>query len=166
LISRASEAEQAEPLGIRYQHADVTAQGAVGEGGFDAATCNFGLSDIDDLDAALIVVSGALHPGGSFVFSILHPCFAGGKDISGSWPAAGSYYDEGHRTASGVTACGSTSSPNRSRSQIGTPFMMRTASPCSSSPGQSSLPQPDCPHRRNHVASSSPGRCLPIQCAT
>jgi hypothetical protein len=27
-----------------------------------------------------------LRPGGSFAFSILHPCFAGGKDISGSWP--------------------------------------------------------------------------------
>jgi 2-polyprenyl-3-methyl-5-hydroxy-6-metoxy-1,4-benzoquinol methylase len=99
LISKATEAEQNEPLGIRYIHADVTAQGALGEGGFDAATCNFGLSDIDHLDAAIAAVSGALRPEGSFVFSILHPCFAGGKGISGSWPAAGSYYDEGHWTA-------------------------------------------------------------------
>jgi 2-polyprenyl-3-methyl-5-hydroxy-6-metoxy-1,4-benzoquinol methylase len=102
LISKARQTEQNEPLGIRYIHADVTAQGAFGEGGFDAATCNFGLSDIDDLDAAIIAVSDALRPGGSSVFSILHPCFAGGKDISGSWPAAGSYYDEGHWTAQGV----------------------------------------------------------------
>jgi hypothetical protein len=29
------------------------------------------------------------------VFSILHPCFPGGGEISGSWPAGGSYRDEG-----------------------------------------------------------------------
>jgi 2-polyprenyl-3-methyl-5-hydroxy-6-metoxy-1,4-benzoquinol methylase len=99
LISKAKETEQSEPLGIRYIHADVTTEGAIGEGEFDAATCNFGLSDIDDLDAAITAVSGALRPAGYFVFSILHPCFAGGKDIAGSWPATGSYYDEGHWTA-------------------------------------------------------------------
>ena len=47
----------------------------------------------------MTAVSAALHPRGCFVFSILHPCFAGGKDISGSWPADGSYYREGHWTA-------------------------------------------------------------------
>lgn len=99
LISKARETEQNEPLGIRYIHADVTAQGALGEREFDAAACNFGLSDIDDLDAAIAAVSSALRPDGNFVFSILHPCFAGGKDISGSWPATGGYYDEGHWTA-------------------------------------------------------------------
>lgn len=41
----------------------------------------------------------ALRPRGCFVFSILHPCFPGGKDISGAWPADGSYYGEGHWTA-------------------------------------------------------------------
>src|SRR4029079_9988271 len=58
-----------------------------------------GLSDIDDLDGAIAAVSAALRPRGCFVFSILHPCFAGGKDVSGSWPTAGSYYDEGFWTA-------------------------------------------------------------------
>lgn len=99
LIGKAIETEQNEPLGIRYIHADVTAPGALGEGEFDAAACNFGLSDIDDLDAAIAAVSRALRPDGHFVFSILHPCFAGGKDISGSWPAASGYYDEGRWTA-------------------------------------------------------------------
>jgi SAM-dependent methyltransferase len=99
LISKAREIEQDQPLGIRYVHDDVTTPGSLGNGGFDAAACNFGLSDIDDLDAAVAAISGALRPGGSFAFSILHPCFAGGKDISGAWPAAGSYYDEGHWTA-------------------------------------------------------------------
>jgi 2-polyprenyl-3-methyl-5-hydroxy-6-metoxy-1,4-benzoquinol methylase len=99
LISKARQTEQDEPLGIGYLQADVAAPGALGEREFDLATCNFGLSDIDDLNAAIAAVGGALRPAGAFVFSILHPCFAGGKDISGSWPATGSYYGEGHWTA-------------------------------------------------------------------
>ncbi|MGH3399691.1 MAG: class I SAM-dependent methyltransferase [Streptosporangiaceae bacterium] len=98
LISKARQAEHDEPLGIRYLHADVTAPHAVG-GEFDLAVCSFGLSDIDDLDAAITAISGVLAPGGRFAFSILHPCLAGGPDISGSWPATGSYYDEGRWTA-------------------------------------------------------------------
>ncbi|HMG64876.1 MAG TPA: class I SAM-dependent methyltransferase [Streptosporangiaceae bacterium] len=66
---------------------------------FDLVACSFGLSDIDDLDGAIRSISSALRPGASFAFSILHPCFAGGQDISGSWPAAGSYYEEGRWTA-------------------------------------------------------------------
>ena len=99
LIRKAEEAEQGEPLGIRYHHADVTAPEALGPPAFDAVTCNFGLSDIDDLDTAIAAVSAVLRPRGRFVWSILHPCFSGGKDISGSWPAAGRYYDEGRWTA-------------------------------------------------------------------
>jgi SAM-dependent methyltransferase len=99
LIGKARENEENQPLGLRYLHADIAAPGALGDDRFDAATCNFGLSDIDDLDAAITAVSAALRPRGCFVFSILHPCFAGGKDISGAWPADGSYYGEGHWTA-------------------------------------------------------------------
>jgi SAM-dependent methyltransferase len=106
LIGRARQIEQDEPLGIRYVHADVTVGDALETvleaGSFDVATCSFGLSDIDDLDGALAAVAGALRPGGRFVFSILHPCFAGGQGISGSWPDAGSYYDEGRWTATGI----------------------------------------------------------------
>jgi hypothetical protein len=29
------------------------------------------------------------------VFSLLHPCFPGSGDTSGSWPTNGTYYDEG-----------------------------------------------------------------------
>jgi 2-polyprenyl-3-methyl-5-hydroxy-6-metoxy-1,4-benzoquinol methylase len=95
LISKAVETERNEPLGIRYVHEDVTTADFLGNGDFDAVACNFGLSDIDDLDGAVTAISGALRPGGYFAFSILHPCFGGGKDISGAWPAAGSYYQEG-----------------------------------------------------------------------
>jgi ubiquinone/menaquinone biosynthesis C-methylase UbiE len=168
LISRAKENEQNEPLGIRYIHADVTSQGAIGEDKFDAATCNFGLSDIDDLDAAITAVSGALRPAGCFVFSILHPCFAGGKDISVPFqpPEATTTKDTGPpgtrgprygarweliteccrptSVPSGVTDSGLTSSPNRSRGKTGTPLMMPTASRSSSWRGLSSF-QPDHP---------------------
>jgi hypothetical protein len=51
LISKARQTEQDEPLGIRYIHADVTAPHVLGGGEFEAVACNFGLSDIDDLDA-------------------------------------------------------------------------------------------------------------------
>lgn len=104
LLSKAREAEQGEPLGIRYLHADISAPEVAAPdvldgAAFDAATCSFGLSDIDDLTGAIATVSRALRPGGRFVFSILHPCFAGGRDISGSWPPAARYYDEGRWTA-------------------------------------------------------------------
>jgi 2-polyprenyl-3-methyl-5-hydroxy-6-metoxy-1,4-benzoquinol methylase len=95
LIGKARELEENEPRGISYIHADVTAPGVLGEGEFDAVCCNFGLSDIDDLDGAVTAVSAALRDGGRFAFSLLHPCFAGGRDIAAVWPATGSHYDEG-----------------------------------------------------------------------
>jgi SAM-dependent methyltransferase len=95
LLARAREIERDEPLGIRYLHSDVTASGILAAGTYDTATCSFGLSDIDDLSGAIAAVASALRPGGSFAFSILHPCFAGGQGISASWPETGSYYDEG-----------------------------------------------------------------------
>jgi 2-polyprenyl-3-methyl-5-hydroxy-6-metoxy-1,4-benzoquinol methylase len=101
LIERAIKIEDDERLGLRYHQADIAGPGFIRDGEFDAVTCNFGLSDIDDLDAAITSISAALSPGGFFTFSILHPCFSGGTDISGSWPADGSYYDEGHWTAEG-----------------------------------------------------------------
>ena len=101
LIEKAREAEHNEPLGIRYVHADITAPGII-SGVFDAVTCSFGLSDIDDLEGAIATVSQALRPDGRFVFSILHPCFPGGRDISGSWPPTGRYYDEQRWDAQGA----------------------------------------------------------------
>lgn len=95
LLEKARAVEGQEPLGICYIHADI-ASGALTEAGpFDAVSCSFGLSDIDDLDGALRTVSKALHPGGRFVFSLLHPCFSGGGPVSGSWPSGATYYDEG-----------------------------------------------------------------------
>ncbi|MGH3167881.1 MAG: class I SAM-dependent methyltransferase [Trebonia sp.] len=103
LLSKAFSTERSQPLAIRYVHGDISAAGVLGDSEFDTVTCNFGLSDIDDLDGAITSVSGALRPGGSFVFCILHPCFPGDGDvISGAWPADGRYYDEGHWFARGA----------------------------------------------------------------
>jgi SAM-dependent methyltransferase len=99
LIDKAVAAEREQPLGIRYIQADIGSPSWRAGTTFDAVTCSFGLSDIDDLDRAAAAVSAALRPGARFVFSILHPCFPGAKDVSGSWPTAGRYYDEGHWTA-------------------------------------------------------------------
>jgi ubiquinone/menaquinone biosynthesis C-methylase UbiE len=94
LIAKAREAEEDAPHGVRYFQADVTKRGTVGVGEFDVVSCSFGLSDIDDLDGAIGSISRALRNGGRFAFSILHPCFGGGRDIAGAWPTTGSYYDE------------------------------------------------------------------------
>jgi SAM-dependent methyltransferase len=94
LIAKAAVAEDTHPRGIQYLHADVTSSDWLDGAQFDAAVCNFGLSDIDDLNGALSVLARAVRPGGRFVFSILHPCFAGGRDVAGSWPADASYYEE------------------------------------------------------------------------
>lgn len=101
LLAKAEALEAAAPFGIRYVHADISAVPPLEAAAFDAVTCNFGLSDIDDLDGCLAAVARALRPGGRFVFAVLHPCFAGGGDVSGSWPATGGYADEGRWTADG-----------------------------------------------------------------
>lgn len=101
LIAKAEVLEAERPLGIRYVHADISRTDALDPGAFDAATCNFGLSDIDDLDGCVMAVARALRRGGRFVFAILHPCFAGAGDVSGSWPSTGRYHDEGRWSADG-----------------------------------------------------------------
>ena len=102
LIEKAQVAEHADALGIRYLHADVASTKGLDDAAFDAAVCSFGLSDIDNLDGSVATIAGALRPGGTFVFSILHPCFAGGKDVSGSWPSTGRYFDERWWAADGA----------------------------------------------------------------
>jgi ubiquinone/menaquinone biosynthesis C-methylase UbiE len=91
----------ADPPGIRYVHADAAEAPDLADASFDAVVCNFGLADIDDLSGALATTRRVLRPGGAFVFSILHPCFAGSAAVSGTWPTTGTYYDEGFWTATG-----------------------------------------------------------------
>jgi ubiquinone/menaquinone biosynthesis C-methylase UbiE len=94
LLGMAVAEENSAPLGIRYVYADVAEAGLLAGDTFDAVVCSFGLSDIDDLDGALGNAHRLLREGGSFVFSILHPCFPGDTSGSGSWPSDGGYHDE------------------------------------------------------------------------
>lgn len=94
LIKKAAVAESRDPLGIDFRNADISQFRSATL--FDAATCHFGLSDIDDLAGALGAVSRVLRPTGILVFSILHPCFPGaGPDAPSSWPPGRGYYAEG-----------------------------------------------------------------------
>ncbi|SDH02943.1 class I SAM-dependent methyltransferase [Nonomuraea jiangxiensis] len=101
LLGKAEAAEREIPLGIRYVHADVSLPDSRDGSRFDAVVCSFGLSDIDDLDGAVAGAAGALRAGGVFVCSILHPCFPGGREVSGSWPGDGRYHAEGWWRADG-----------------------------------------------------------------
>lgn len=101
LIVRARSIELATRLGIEYEHGDAAASEVLLDAEFDVIACNFGLSDIDDLEGVCATVARTLVPGGRVVFSILHPCFAGSANVSGSWPSNRTYYDEGWWRADG-----------------------------------------------------------------
>ena len=97
LLDTAHEIERADPLGITYLQEDASRAYALTGELFDIVSCNYGLSDIDDLDGALATVSRVLDGRGVFVFSIVHPCFPGwGTEFLSSWqPGGGGYFDEG-----------------------------------------------------------------------
>lgn len=101
LLARAREAEVADHLGIAYLQADASSTEILDGDQFDIVVCHFGLTDIDDLDGALATSARLMAPGGTFVFSILHPCFPGFGETSGSWPSNGSYWDQGWWLADG-----------------------------------------------------------------
>ncbi len=96
LLAIAQAAEADEPLGVTYLHDDAATCAVLDDDSFDVVVCSFALSDIDDLDGALTTVTRVLRPSGRFAFSMLHPCFAGGGDVSGAWPSRSTYYDEQH----------------------------------------------------------------------
>jgi SAM-dependent methyltransferase len=104
LLDKAETIEAADRLGIRYVHGDAASLPQVPDATLDAVVCNFGLSDIDDLDGTLGTVRRVLRPGGSFVFSILHPCFPGAGPVSGAWPSTRRYHDEGYWIPDGAAS--------------------------------------------------------------
>ena len=96
LLAKARTIEASQLLGVRYVHGDATSRQVLGGQAFDGIVCNYGLSDIDDLDQVLANVARLLTAGGWFVFSVLHPCFPGwDSDVPSSWPPDQGYYREG-----------------------------------------------------------------------
>jgi ubiquinone/menaquinone biosynthesis C-methylase UbiE len=96
LLEHAQAREDADPLGIRYVRLDAAATDSLAGERYDVVVCNYGLSDVDDLEGVLATVARVLGTDGAFIFSFLHPCFPGwGPEVSGSWPTGRGYYEEG-----------------------------------------------------------------------
>ncbi len=113
-LARARAYEEREPLGIAYVQADATARRVLGGQVFDGAVCNYGLSDIDDLDGLLANIARLVTAGGWLVFSLLHPCFPGwDRDAPSSWPPDRGYFHEGWWLASNPGFRGKVGSSHR-----------------------------------------------------
>jgi SAM-dependent methyltransferase len=101
LVAQALANEIGEPLGIAYHVADIT--GPVGwwdQQSFDGAVCEMAFMDIDDLPGTLTTVAQVVHPGGTFLVSVVHPCFPGNEAGLSSWPPGQGYQTEGFWTSS------------------------------------------------------------------
>ena len=93
LFGFAVQAEQAEPLGIRYLQADLceldTPQSAVAfDGPFDAVVASMVLPAVPDWTGAMRACVRRLRPGGRLVFSVNHPCF---EQLAATWREHGAY---------------------------------------------------------------------------
>jgi SAM-dependent methyltransferase len=114
LLAKAGMLEAARPLGISYARADATAPQVLEGQVFDGAVCNYGLSDIDDLEGLLANIARLVRAGGWFVFSLLHPCFPGwDSDAPSSWPPGLGYFHEGWWLASNTGFRGKVGSNHR-----------------------------------------------------
>lgn len=66
--------ERHEQLGITYQQADLSTFAGPSDT-FDAVVANMVLMDIPDYQAAMRHCIAVLQAGGSFIVSLVHPCF-------------------------------------------------------------------------------------------
>jgi SAM-dependent methyltransferase len=116
LIAKAIEVERGAPRGIRYLIGD--AQDTLWWDGvpFDGVTCHMGMSDIDNLAAAMDSVRTVLRPGGALSYLIVHPCHPGGGFGLPSWPPDEGYYWEGWWTTKGAGCRGRVGANHRTLS--------------------------------------------------
>jgi 2-polyprenyl-3-methyl-5-hydroxy-6-metoxy-1,4-benzoquinol methylase len=78
MIARARRRTTEHTDRIEYHVLDATDEAALlalGEGQFDAAICNMALFDMAGIEPLFHALARLLHPGGRFVFSVIHPCF-------------------------------------------------------------------------------------------
>lgn len=75
MIEIATSIESEKPLSIDYLVADMTDLSRFEDSTFDIAVAYLSLIDVSDYERALVEVARTLRPGGSFQFSIVHPCF-------------------------------------------------------------------------------------------
>ena len=67
--------EEADPLGISYQHGDAQTLEGLAADSFDGVVCYMALMDIPDLASTVRAVARVLRPGGWFAFATFHPWF-------------------------------------------------------------------------------------------
>jgi SAM-dependent methyltransferase len=75
LIGSAKLTENAKPLGIEYHVCSFTSIGLFANESFDAAISTMALMNSPNLKKAANSAFRILRPGGTFFFSVLHPCF-------------------------------------------------------------------------------------------
>jgi ubiquinone/menaquinone biosynthesis C-methylase UbiE len=76
-VARARERTPAD-AGIEYHVADAASPDALlalGANRFDKAVCTMALMDMPEIEPLFATLPRLLVPGGTFVFSILHPCY-------------------------------------------------------------------------------------------
>jgi len=83
--SYAIKREQAEPLGITYYQADLSAC-ILEENLFNYVVANMVFMDIPEYQAAMQNCVAMLKPGGNFIYSITHPCF---EESAAEWNQKG-----------------------------------------------------------------------------
>jgi len=75
MIHHARQAEEQEPLGIRYEVCSFADLTSFADEQFDCALSTMAFMDGPDLEATLRASCRVLKDGGTLCFSILHPCF-------------------------------------------------------------------------------------------
>lgn len=81
----AQQREESERLGIRYLQADLSTWRSM-PNTFDVVIANMVFMDIPDYEPALKNCVAALSDEGSFIFSLLHPCF---EEAGAAWKEKG-----------------------------------------------------------------------------
>jgi SAM-dependent methyltransferase len=82
-IARARERTPVD-AGIEYHVADAASPDALlalGANRFDKAVCTMALMDMPEIEPLFATLPRLLIPGGTFVFSVLHPCFLSAPNV-------------------------------------------------------------------------------------
>jgi 2-polyprenyl-3-methyl-5-hydroxy-6-metoxy-1,4-benzoquinol methylase len=86
LIDYARDREAERNQGVRYYEGDLSRLDEI-SGPFDAVVANMVLLNIADWQSAMTNCVSVLRPGGRFIYSLLHPCWA--PEAMTSWAARG-----------------------------------------------------------------------------
>jgi ubiquinone/menaquinone biosynthesis C-methylase UbiE len=107
-------------LGVAYVQGDAQDLAPLGDASFDGVVCRMALMDIPQLAPTIRAVARVLRDGGWFVFSIVHPCFAGhvasvtdymaehryDKDVSVEWLPPHAYHRPLEMYVETLVSCG------------------------------------------------------------